>query len=94
METDEGYELILKTKNHFDVKTQTQYSPGIYELYNQNKLLKKEKMNFQTHLYQYKEMEKILKEIGFKKVFTYSNFNKDVANNDDTEMFLFECYKE
>ena len=45
VETDEGYELILKTKNHFDVKTQTQYSPGIYELYNQNKLLKKEKMN-------------------------------------------------
>ena len=91
VKTKEGFDLVLKNKNYYDEQSQTQFSPGIYELYNGTKLLKSESMDFQTHLYKFGEMEKYLKEIGFTKVKTYSSFSKDIAINDNCEMFLFEC---
>ena len=48
-------------------------------------------MDFQTHLYEFGEMERLLKEIGFTNVKTYSSFSKDVAVDDTCETFLFEC---
>lgn len=53
----EGYDLILKVKNHYDEKNQTQFSPSIYALYNGAELLQRENMDFQTRLYRYGEME-------------------------------------
>ncbi len=35
-------------------------------------------------------MEQYLKEIGFTNVITYSSFSKEIAGNDQCEMFLFE----
>lgn len=90
--TKEGFALILKSKNYFDEKSQTQFSPGIYELYNDKKeLLQKEYMDFQTHLYRFGEMEQYLKEIGFTDVKTYSSFSKNLADGNGCDMFLFEC---
>lgn len=89
--TKEGFDLILKNKNYFDEQSRTQFSPGIYELYNGTELLQSEYMDFQTHLYKFGEMERLLKEIGFTNVKTYSSFSKDVAADDNCEMFLFEC---
>lgn len=60
VKTKEGYELILKMKNHYDEDSQTQFSPSVYELYNGTELLKSENMDFQTHLYRYGEMEEYL----------------------------------
>lgn len=91
VETEEGYKLSLKSKSEYDVDTSTQYSPSIYELYDNEQLFQSENMDFQTHLYELGEMEKILNEIGFKQVNVYSSFTKEKANNNDTEMFLFEC---
>lgn len=91
VKTKKGYNLILKTKNHYDENSQTQFSPSIYELYNGAELLQRENMDFQTHLYRYGEMEEYLKECGFKSVSTYSNFRKEIAVNDKCEMFIFEC---
>ena len=91
VKTEQGYDLLLKTKNYYDEQTQTQFSPSVYELYNGTQLLQSETMDFQTHLYKLGEMEKLLKEVGFTKVKTYSSFSKIVAANDDCEMFLFEC---
>ena len=51
VKTKEGYDLILKEKNHYDEINQTQFSPSIYELYNGDKILRIENMDFQTHLY-------------------------------------------
>ena len=48
-------------------------------------------MDFQTHLYRFGEMEQYLKEIGFSSVRTYSSFQKEIAVDDQCEMFLFEC---
>lgn len=91
LKTKDGYKLILKSKNYYDEQSQTQFLPGIYELYNGAKLLQSEKMDFQTHLYKFGEMERYLYEVGFENVKTYWSFSKDIAIDDKCEMFLFEC---
>lgn len=91
VKTKEGNDLVLKSKHHFDEKSQIQFSPGLYELYGDKKLLQSEFMDFQTRLYKFGEMEGFLNEIGFSEVKTYSSFQKDAAVNDDCEAFLFEC---
>lgn len=91
VKTKEGFELILKEKKSYDEKTQTQYSPGIYELYDGTTLLQSEEMDFQTHLYKLGEMEQILQDIGFTNVTVYSSFEKEPAKDDQAEMFLYEC---
>lgn len=90
-ETKDGLDLVLKSRNFYDEKSQTQFSPGIYELYRGDDLVQRETMDFQTHLYRFGEMEQILKEVGFTRVKTYSSFSKDIAAGDKDEMFLFEC---
>lgn len=91
VKTKEGFDLILKSKNFYDEKSQTQFSPSIYELRNGMKLLKSEPMDFQTHLYRLGEMEQYLKEMGFKTVIVYSSFQKELATSNQDEMFLYEC---
>lgn len=91
VKTQEGLDLILKSKNRYDERTQTQFSPGIYELYRDGKLLQREFMDFQTHLYRFGEMERYLGEAGFTKVATYRSFDKRTAIDDRCEVFLFEC---
>lgn len=91
VKTKEGYDLILKGKNTYDEITQTQYSPSFYELYDQDILLQQEFMDFQTHLYKLGELDQYLHDIGFSKVIVYSSFDKDIALNNETEMFLYEC---
>ena len=86
-----GFDLVLKTKNYFDIQQQIQFSPGIYELYDRDKLLKSEHMDFQTHLYKFGEMENYLREAGFTEIKTYSSFEKEIAIDDCCDMFLFEC---
>ena len=78
VKTMENFELVLKSKNH-------------YEMYSDTELIQSEFMDFQTHLYKYGEMEEYLKEVGFTQVKTYSSFDKEIAINDRCEMFLFEC---
>lgn len=91
VKTKDGYDLILKVKNHYDEISQTQFSPSVYELYNGDKFLQTETMDFQTHLYRYGEMEKYLRECGFKKISTYVTYRKEAAVNDKCEMFIYEC---
>ncbi len=91
VKTSEGYDLVLKCKNYFDVKSSTQYSPSIYELYDGNNLLQREKMDFQTHLYQLGEIEPYLYSIGFTKVFVYSSYDRKTAADNNSDIFLFEC---
>lgn len=84
--------LIFKSKNYYDKKTQTLFSPGIYEFYdNKGCLLQKEEIDFQIHLYKYGEMDRYLKEIGFKNIKIYLSFNKDLTINDKSEFLLCEC---
>lgn len=89
--TKENYELVLKTKSYFDETSHTQFGPGLYELYCGTELLQEERMDFQTHLYELGEMESILKEIGFTTVLVYSSFEKEIAEDNCSEMFLYEC---
>ena len=99
VKTKENFEILLKSKNYYEEQTQTQFSPSIYEMYNNTELLQSEFMDFQTHLYKYGEMElykygemeQYLKEVGFTQVKTFSSFEKEIAVNDKCDMFLFEC---
>ncbi len=91
VKTKEGLNLILKSKNYYDEQSQTQFSPGRYELYKNNELLQSETMDFQTHLYRFGEMEQYLRECGFSEIITYSSFQKERATNDKCEIFLCEC---
>lgn len=91
VKTKEGLTLVLKSKNTYDEQTQTQFSPGIYELYDGASLLQREHMDFQTHLYRPAEMEQLLIEAGFKEVNTYSSFQKAAAAGDPGKHFLFAC---
>ncbi|WP_201273976.1 hypothetical protein [Helicobacter sp. MIT 11-5569] len=83
--------MILKNKNYFDEKTSTQFSPGIYELYDGTNLLQQEKMDFQIHLYKLGEMEQYLQNAGFTNIIVYASYQKTLAQNNHTEMFLYEC---
>lgn len=91
VKTKEGLDLLLKTKNTYDRRTQTQYSPGIYELYRDGELLRREQMDFQTHLYRFGEMEAYLQELLFSSVTVYASFRREPAVDDRCEMFLFVC---
>ena len=91
VKTAENCELTLKTKNRYDEHTQTLFSPGIYELYENGRLLQYEYMDFQTHLYRLGEMEAMLQEVGFSSIAVYSSFEKELAVDDSPEFFLYEC---
>lgn len=91
VKTKEGFDLVLKGKNFYEEKTKTQFSPSIYELYDGADLLQSEPMDFQTHLYELGELEPILSEVGFENVKVYSSYDKEPAENNETEMFLYEC---
>lgn len=91
VKTREGLDLLLRTRNYYEEQSQTQFSPGIYELYRSGELLRQEHMDFQTHLYRFGEMEALLREAGFSSVVTYASFQKEIAADDRCEMFLLEC---
>lgn len=91
VQTATGDRIDLRSKDHYDVASQTQYSPAYYELYHEGKLVRSEKMDFQTHLYKLGEMEELLREAGFEQVTVYANYDKRIATDNETEMFLYEC---
>ena len=94
VKTAEGLDLILKSKYRYDEATRTQFSPGIYELYDGDRLLRSEPMDFQTHLYGPDEMDRLLREAGFSQVRAYSSFDKTPAASDaalESETLLYEC---
>lgn len=91
VKTNEQYDLLLKSKSRYEESSHTQFAPALYELYDGETLLQQEPMDFQTHLYELGEMDKLLADIGFANVKVYSSFEKEIATNNDTEMFLYEC---
>ena len=78
-------------ENYYGERSQTRFSPSIYERYYGSALVQMEKIDFQTHLYQFGEMEQILQEIGFTNARIYSSFSKDNASGNEDKMFLFVC---
>lgn len=88
---DDRHKLTLKTKNRFDARTNTQYSPGIYELLEDGRSIKVEYMDFQTHLFSFGELDEVLDAAGFEISGVFSSFDKKPATGNDDAMFLYEC---
>lgn len=91
VKTAEGFDLILKSQNRYDEATQTQYSPSRYELYSGSRLLRREPMDFRTHLYRFGEMDALLRQAGFTEISVYASYEKTPATDDSGEMLLYEC---
>lgn len=89
----QGKRMILELKTFYDTKTHTLYQPQVYKLFDNEKLLQSEEMDFQIHLYDIGEMDKILNEVGFLKTKVYTDYNKNCNFNDKTEFLIYECEK-
>lgn len=76
--------------DRYDVKTQTQHSPGRYELYRDGEPAESEWMDFQIRLYRFGELEQRLERAGFASVTTYRSFDREPAKGDMDETFLYE----
>lgn len=88
---DDGGELRFSSMDRYDAKTQTQHSPGRYELYRDGEPVESEWMDFQIRLYRFGELEQRLERAGFASVTTYRSFDREPAKGDMDEMFLYEC---
>ena len=88
---DDGGELRFSSMDRYDAKTQTQHSPGRYELYRDGEPVESEWMDFQIRLYRFGEVEQRLERAGFASVTTYRSFDKEPSKGDMDEMFLYEC---
>ena len=89
--TPEGLEIALWSKNRYDAQTQTQYSPGRYVLSRAGEELRREEMDFQTHLYRMGEMDALLEQAGFTQIKAYGGYDKSPAEAAEGEMLLYEC---
>lgn len=89
--TKEGYGLVLKSKNRYEEQTQTQFSPAVYELYDGETLLQSEPIDFRPHLYRFGELVPYLREAGFTGIKVYSSYQKEIAVDDRSEMFLLNA---
>ena len=73
---DDGGELRFSSMDRYDAKTQTQHSPGRYELYRDGEPVESEWMDFQIRLYRFGELEQRLERAGFASVTTYRSFDR------------------
>lgn len=87
--TSEGYDLVLKTKQHYCSETSVLHMPNLYELYDGSELLQSETMDFQIRLYENTEIDSKLNNMGFEIKNKYANYkNENVANSD---LILYVC---
>lgn len=87
----DGAELVLKWKNHYDEATQTQFSPSVYQRWQEGVLLEQEQMDFQYHLYRCGEMEALLKQCGFGSIQVYGSWQKAPVPREGAEQLLYAC---
>lgn len=92
VKTDEGYRLALKLKNYYDKENKIQFSPSLYELYDGEKLLQTEEMDFQIRLYDFGELDQQICRAGFKNIIVYKDFKKTIAQDSSSGMLLYECW--
>ncbi|NFQ02152.1 class I SAM-dependent methyltransferase [Clostridium sporogenes] len=92
VKTKEGYDIIFKSKSFYDKHKKILSTPSLYELYDGDKLLGKEEMDFRIKLYDFGELDKLILKAGFKRSHVFSDFNRRESIDKNTETFLYECY--
>ncbi|MBY6950083.1 class I SAM-dependent methyltransferase [Clostridium botulinum] len=92
VKTKEGYDIIFKSKSFYDKHKKILSTPSLYELYDGDKLLGKEEMDFRIKLYNFGELDKLILKAGFKGSHVFSDFNRRESIDKNTETFLYECY--
>ncbi|MHB9927175.1 class I SAM-dependent methyltransferase [Clostridium botulinum] len=92
VKTKEGYDIIFKSKSFYDKHKKILSTPSLYELYDGDKLLRKEEMDFRIKLYDSGELEELILKAGFKGSHVFSDFKKSKPVDRNSETFLYECY--
>lgn len=91
VKTDKGYKLILKSKNYFKEDSKVLYNPSIYELYEGDKLIQSEEMDFRIRLYDIGQLDKLILKAGFTDTKLYSSFDKSLPIDENSKTLLYEC---
>lgn len=89
--TKEGYKLSLKSKYYFEDNSKVLYNPSIYELYDCDKLIQNEEMDFRIRLYDLGELDKLILKAGFKNIKIYTSFDKSAPIDKNSGILLYEC---
>lgn len=89
--TNEGYELILKSKCYFEDDSKVLYNPSLYELYNSDDLIQSEEMDFRIKLYDLGELDELILKAGFNNIKLYTSFDKSEPINKSSGVLLYEC---
>lgn len=87
--TKEGYDLLLKIKQHYDTKSKILHMPNLYELYKEERLLQSEKMDFRIRLYEENELESFLEKAGFKVQAKHFSYN--MSEEKKKELIIYVC---
>lgn len=91
VQTPDGLRLKLIAQNTYDPASRTQFSPGVYQLFDGKTLLRREEMDFQTHLYAPGEMEGCLRRAGFRQITAYASCRGDAADPAGPDARVFVC---
>lgn len=87
--TKEGYDLVLKIKQCLDCDSFVLHMPNLYELYDGEKLLQTENMDFRIKLYKNDELDEYLVENGFEILEKYNTYDKKKDSSSD--LILYTC---
>ena len=91
IKTKERYDLILKNKNYYDEKRIPSFLQVFMNYIKEQNCCNKKLWIFRHIYMNWDELEQHLQDIGFTSITVYSSYEKIIAKNNHTEMFLYEC---
>lgn len=89
--THENKQLTLKTKNFYDPETKIQRTPNLYELFDGDKRIAQEALDFRLRLYDSGDLDSLIKRAGFKNFNVYTSYDKAEKLDETSDMLLYEC---
>ena len=87
----DGSKIVLNTLTSYEPKTQIFTATCKYESFVENKLEATETEDFQQYLYNFEEMDQLLKDVGFTQIKKYMDYAKTPATDSNTPILIYEC---
>jgi hypothetical protein len=89
----DGSSLALHTFCTYDISTQIFKALCRYELIVEGVVQATENEDFQMYLYQFNEIDALLKAVGFDLIKKYQDFNRTPASDSNAPLLIYECQK-
>ena len=87
----DGSRLVLNNLTSYEPQTQLFTAICRYESFVDNTLKATETENFQQYLYQFNEMDQLLKNAGSMQIKKYMDYAKTPATDPNTPILIYEC---